>query len=62
MAASFVSHVTHLWVAAQVKVQNQQHGYEFSIRTPVTPARWKQFDEVRAVYLQTSAKQSSRQP
>lgn len=27
-----------------VSVPNQPNGVEFSIRTPVTPPRWKQFD------------------
>lgn len=28
-----------------VKVPNQPDAYEFSIRTPVTPSRWKEFDQ-----------------
>ena len=31
----------------QVKLQDQPDGYEFSIKTPVTPARWQDYDEVR---------------
>ena len=27
-----------------VKVPDQRDGFEFSIRTPVTPARWAQFE------------------
>ena len=30
----------------QVKLQDQPDGYEFSIKTPVTPARWQDYDEV----------------
>jgi hypothetical protein len=30
----------------QVKVPDQPEGVEFSIRTPVTPQRWADFDEV----------------
>lgn len=29
-----------------VKVPSQPDAYEFSIRTPVTPPRWKDFDQV----------------
>jgi hypothetical protein len=29
-----------------VKVPNQPAAHEFSIRTPVTPPRWKDFDQV----------------
>ncbi len=29
-----------------VKVPNQPDAYEFSIRTPVTPPRWKDFEQV----------------
>ncbi len=28
-----------------VQVPNQPDGYEFSIRTPVTPPRWADFDQ-----------------
>ena len=28
-----------------VKVPDQRDGFEFSIRTPVTPARWDQFEK-----------------
>ena len=31
----------------QVKLQDQTDGYEFSIKTPVTPARWQDYNEVR---------------
>ena len=31
-----------------VKVPSQPDAYEFSIRTPVTPPRWTDFDEVTA--------------
>jgi hypothetical protein len=34
-----------------VRVPNQPDGYEFSIRTPVTPPRWKDFDvELEAAF------------
>lgn len=29
-----------------VKVPTQPDAFEFSIRTPVTPPRWKDFDQV----------------
>ena len=29
-----------------VKVPNQPDAYEFSIRTPVTPPRWADFEQV----------------
>ena len=29
-----------------VRVPKQPEAYEFSIRTPVTPPRWKDFDQV----------------
>ncbi len=29
-----------------VKFPKQPHAYEFSIRTPVTPSRWAEFDQV----------------
>lgn len=28
-----------------VQIKGQPDAFEFSIRTPVTPPRWKQFDE-----------------
>lgn len=31
-----------------VKVPHQADAYEFSIRTPVTPPRWKDFEQVLA--------------
>lgn len=31
-----------------VRVRDMPDGYEFSIRTPVTPARWQDFAEVRS--------------
>ena len=31
-----------------VKVPHQPDAYEFSIRTPVTPPRWKDFEQVLA--------------
>lgn len=34
-----------------VKVPTQPDAYEFSIRTPVTPPRWKDFDQVTALIL-----------
>ena len=34
--------------AAQVKMTDQPDAYDFSIRTPVTPARWKLYDKVPA--------------
>lgn len=33
-------------VLVQVKLQDQPDAYDFSIRTPVTPARWKVYDQV----------------
>lgn len=36
-----------------VKVPTQPDAFEFSIRTPVTPPRWKDFDQVMALILLT---------
>ena len=33
-----------------VKVPSQPDAYEFSIRTPVTPPRWKDFDQVSLLH------------
>lgn len=33
---------------SQVKLSNQPDGYEFSIKTPVTPSRWDDYDTVIA--------------
>jgi hypothetical protein len=35
--------------SAQVRMPAQPDAYEFSIKTPVTPARWAEYDAVRAV-------------
>lgn len=32
--------------ADQVKMREQPDAYEFSIKTPVTPARWEDYDTV----------------
>lgn len=32
-----------------VKVPTQPDAFEFSIRTPVTPPRWKDFDQVMSL-------------
>ena len=33
-------------VCVQVKLRDQPDGYEFSIKTPVTPPRWQDYDKV----------------
>lgn len=35
-----------------VRLHDMPDGYEVSIRTPVTPPRWEDFNEVRAAGLQ----------
>ena len=37
-----------------VKVPSQPDAYEFSIRTPVTPPRWRDFDQVPCACQPTS--------
>ena len=47
-----------------VKVPTQPDAFEFSIRTPVTPPRWKDFDQVATMMtlmLSSSQQSESRQ-
>lgn len=38
-------------MTTKAKRQRQPDAYEFSIRTPVTPARWDDYDEARPAAL-----------
>jgi hypothetical protein len=40
--------LTRFVKSVQVKMQEQPDAYEFSIKTPVTPARWEDYDTVRS--------------